>query len=58
MAKYKNGQFVKVQNMPGKFRVAKGFCDECALGPTHNCGKYFHPCWQLIGIDSCIKKVK
>ena len=58
MVKYKNGQFVKVQNMPGKFRVVKGHCDECALWHTHNCGKYFHPCPRLIEVCSCIKKVE
>lgn len=58
MAKYKNGQFVKVQNISGKFRVVKGYCSECALRPTNNCGKYFHPCPMLIEIDNCIKKVK
>lgn len=59
MAKYKNGQFVKVQNKSGKFRVVKGNCVTCALRRVpSNCGKYFHPCTLLIPIDSCIKKVE
>lgn len=58
MAKYKNGQFIKVENLPGKFRVVKGNCDECALWPTKKCGSYFYRCVALIGIKSCIKKVE
>lgn len=58
MAKYKNGQFVKVQEMSGKFRVVKGNCTECALWHTKNCGRYFHPCLKLIETYSCIEKVK
>lgn len=54
MAKYKPGQFIKIQNEKGLYRVKKGSCLDCAL---HNrrCIDY---CVFKIGWGNIITKVK
>lgn len=54
MAKYKPGQFVKVQNKKGLYRVEKGFCENCALCPN-DC---IYDCVSNIGWYNMIVKVK
>ena len=68
MAKYKPGQFVKV-NIPGKYRVNKVSelhhpcitCDirwECCLYRTQGEHLFGTPCTIVIGLNTNIKKVE
>lgn len=54
MAEYKPGQFVKVQNKKGLYRVKKGFCQDCALHDS----ECIDSCVFKIGWDGIIAKVK
>lgn len=62
MAKYKPGQFVKV-NKPGKYRMRKSsaryVCRKCALLDINiDCDEVYPQCATEIGLDGYIEEVK
>lgn len=63
MVKYKPGQFVKVQNLKGLYRMkinnGRNLCLPCLFCDLHhkNCG-YVIDCFKSIGSDGYLEKVK
>lgn len=54
MAEYKPGQFIKVKNEKGLYRVKKGFCADCALHDR----RCINSCVFKIGWGNIIAKAK